>query len=619
MIPDDVLEEVRARADIVEIVGEVVDLKKAGKDFKGRCPFHDDHSPSFYVVPAKGFYHCFGCGEDGDVFSFVMKRQGFDFIEAVKYVGAKAGVPVREVKRGRPEDDPNRPLHEANAYANDFFQKRLWDDEAGRTARSYLERRGIGRETAERFGLGYAPGGWHALRDAAAQHGIDPDVLLELGLLTRSERSDEPYDRFRERVMFPIEDIGGRVVGFGGRVLPGSKSKAKYMNSPESPVYHKGQILYGLSRAKNEIRRQGAALVVEGYMDVVSLAAAGVQGTVAALGTSLTEAHARLVKRYATRAYLCFDSDAAGLKATFRAGDVLLAEGVHPSVVSFPEGEDPDSIVQDGGAEALRPYVEGAVDVLDRKIQILEERGYFETIEKTRSAIDRLLPTLRAAADPTLRDLYVERVAARTGVQRDTLERELTAHFARRPEPRPPRPEPSRTPRLATRIRGMGAERQLLLLLVKDRTWIESARETLGPEDFDDQGYRRIFELLLEQPDLDHAPPELPDTERRRLDALLGDTQEFGEAGRVFAETVGRIRGAAVDRQLQRLDVAIAKARSDGDDDRIRELLVEKQRLTRERAEGPVTRSDWRRTSRKTLGLSGPGTPTHEPPKDERE
>ncbi len=609
MIPDETVEEVRARSDIVEIVGEVVDLKKAGKDFKGRCPFHEDHSPSFYVVPTKGFYHCFGCGEDGDVFSFVMKRMGLDFVEAVKHVGARSGVVVREVRGQRPEEDPNRPLHEANAFADDFFQKRLWDGDDGAGARAYLEGRGIDRETAERFRIGFAPDQRHALRQAASQHGLEQDVLLELGLLARSDSADDAFDRFRNRLMFAIEDLGGRVVGFGGRVLPGNRSRAKYVNSPESAVYHKGSLLYGLVRAKNAIRRQGSALVVEGYMDVVSLAAAGVENSVAALGTALTEEHARLLKRFTTQAYLCFDSDAAGLKATFRAGDVLLREGVHPSVVTLPEGDDPDSIVRAGGAEALRPHVEAAVDVLDRKLQILDERGYFQTIEKTRQAIDRLLPTLRAAADPTLRDLYVDRVAARTGVQKVTLERELTVEPARRQaaQSRPGRPPPPG--RRGTRIRGMGAERQFLLLLIKDRTWIEAAGEVVGPEDFVDQGYRRIFELLIERPELDHASAELEEGLRRKLEGLLADTRQFGEAGRVFEETVGRMRGAVVDRRLQALDREIADAQRSADDDRMRTLLVEKQRLSRERAEGSVTRSDWRRTSRKTLGMSAQHTP----------
>ena len=197
MIPDDVVEEVRARADIVDVIGELVQLKKAGREYKANCPFHEERTPSFYVVPDKGFYKCFGCGKSGDVFSFVMERQGMDFVEAVKHVAARAGVEVREVKRGREEEDPHQPLYETNAFAKDWFRTQLLDPKVGARARAYLEGRGVGMETAERFGLGWAPDEWRALREAAATHGLDEQLMLELGLLGTSEKSSEPYDRFR--------------------------------------------------------------------------------------------------------------------------------------------------------------------------------------------------------------------------------------------------------------------------------------------------------------------------------------------------------------------------------------------------------------------------------------
>jgi len=425
MIPDDVVDEVRARADIVEVIGEHVALKRAGKDFKARCPFHEERTPSFYVVPSKGFYKCFGCNESGDVFTFLMKRLGLSFVDAVKYVAERAGVEIREVSRQGGED-PYRHLYEANSFAQEFFEKSLWDEKTGKGARAYLKGRGIGRETAERFSLGYAPDEWRALREGSAVHGIDDAVLLEVGLLIQREEGKEPYDRFRNRVIFPIESTSGRVLAFGGRVLgKGGKGMPKYLNSPESPVYHKGEVLYGLSWAKNAIRREEGALVVEGYMDAVSLTAGGIENVVAPLGTAMTEAQARLLARYCTRAFLLFDSDPAGLKATFRAGDVLLAAGLHPAVVTLPPGEDPDTIVRKEGPEAVREYLSQAVDVLDRKLQILEERDYFSSIERTRGAVDRLLPTLRAAKDPALRDIYVAKVAERTGVRRETLNAEL--------------------------------------------------------------------------------------------------------------------------------------------------------------------------------------------------
>jgi DNA primase len=600
MIPDESVEEVRARADIVEVVGEVVPLKRSGKDFKGKCPFHDDRTPSFYVVPAKGFYTCFGCGESGDVFTFLMKRQGLEFVDAVKQLGARYGVDVREVRGTRPEEDPYRPLYEANAFARDFFKRMLWEEPQGEPARAYLEKREIPRETAERFELGFAPDGWHALREAAATHEMDDEVLIEVGLLIRNERRTDPYDRFRNRLVFPIEGVGGQVVGFGGRVIA-AKGSPKYVNSPESPIYHKGETLYGLNWARNEIRRRESALVVEGYMDVVALGAVGIDNVVATLGTAMTEEHARLIKRYTTRVYLLFDSDQAGLKATFRAGDALLTEGLQPSVVTLPPGEDPDSIVRREGSAAMAAYLDQAVDVLDRKIQILEERGYFESIEKRRTAVDRLLPTLRAAADPTLRDLYVSRVASRTGVRPETLEQELVKgpeRPASRPPTRAPRPRGPRVPR-------MGAERQLLLVLVKNRDWIEAAAEQVGPDDFVDAGYRAVFELLIREPELRHVSAEIDSTTARRLEELLGNEEELAHGGRVLSESLARIRGAALDRRLEGLDRQIALA---DDEDRVRDLLSEKARLTKERREVGL---DWSVAARKTL-RAGVKTPIDE-------
>jgi DNA primase len=597
MIPDDVVEEVRARADLVQVVGEVVELKKSGKDWKGKCPFHDDRTPSFYVVPHKGFYTCFGCGESGDVFAFVMKRTGMDFNDAVKHLGQRFGVEVREVGRGDEADDPLRPLYEANAFARDWFRERLLDPEGGARARAYLDQRGIDADTGERFGLGYAPDGWRELRDHAAGHGFSEDLLLEVGLLTTSERAKEPYDRFRDRVVFPIESVTGKVVAFGGRVLgPSGKGIPKYLNSPESPVYHKGEILYALGWNRNTIRREEVALVVEGYMDVVSLAAGGIGNAVATLGTALTWEHARLLRRYTGRALLLFDSDEAGLRATFRAGDALLAAGIHPSVVTLPEGEDPDTLIQRQGPAALRRHLASAVDVLDRKIQLLDEHGYFGSIDRTRRAVDKLLPTVRAAADPALRDLYVAKVAERTGVRRETLEEEVRRGTAPGSTPIPsqgaaagapaggrgarPSRDGGRSSRRARVFGGLGPERQLLLVLLRSREWIERAAEQIGEDDFHDAGYREIFRRLLEDPELAPDDPRLEERARRLLEDLLGDPEVLDHAGRILEESMAVLRDRRQQRRQTELEEALRAAPDSG---RKRELLEEMERLRRER------------------------------------
>lgn len=576
MIPDDVIDEVRARADIVDIISEIVPLKKAGREYKANCPFHEERTPSFCVVPDKGFFKCFGCGKSGDVFGFVMERQGMDFVDAVKYVAARSGVEVREVRRGREEDDPNRPLYELNAFARSWFSERLADGEGGAKARKYLDGRGIGAAAVERFGLGFAPDEWRAFREAAGRHGFDDDAMLQLGLLRQSDRSKEPYDGFRSRIMFPIESLGGKVVGFGGRILEGAGNDGpKYINSPETPIYQKGQTLYGLSWAKNHIRKEAVAIVVEGYLDVVSLAASGFENVVAPLGTAVTPDQAQLLSRYCTRVLLLFDSDAAGLRATFKAGDILLSAGLHPAVVSMPEGEDPDTLVRSAGPDALKSLLDDAVDVLDRKLQILDQRDHFSSIERTRAAVDRLLPTLRAARDPALRDIYVSKVADRTGVRRETLEGELrraqpaasSAYLSAAPTPRHPR------------VRSGGAESQLLKIMVRGVEWVERTAELISPEDFDDPSHRAIFEALLDDPEVRAPPASMDLVAAKRFDEILDDREELAHGVDVFTNSINRIRVLALDRRIQDLQRRIEAA--DGDDEKL-ELTAEKARWASE-------------------------------------
>jgi DNA primase len=605
VIPDEVVEEVRQRADIVEVVGEVVALKRAGKDYKGKCPFHEDRSPSFFVVPDKRMYHCFGCGAQGDVFRFLMERQGLGFLDAVRELGNRYGVEIREIRRGETEDDPLRPHYEANAFARDFFRRSLADPQLGERARAYLAERGIDEGTQERFGLGYAPDDWRGLRAAAALHGIPDELLLEVGLLTTSERAPEPYDRFRDRIIFPIESEVGRVVGFGGRVLAAAgKGVPKYLNSPETPVYHKGSVLYALGWSRNAIRKEGSALVTEGYMDVVALAASGIEHAVATLGTALTPDQARLLRRYTDHALLLFDSDEAGLRATFRGADVLLAAGVQPLVVSLPSGEDPDSLVRRVGADGLRRHLDAAVDVVDRKLQLLAEHGFFESIDRTRTAVDKLIPTLRAATDPTLRDIYVAKVAEKTGVRRETLEAEIRQVGAGAGGGRPGapstegmgpgggspganrgRPGPARGGQGARGGRSrplptLGPERQLLLVLLRTRDWVERAAERIGPGEFRDPVDRAIFQVLLDDPDFTELPPGLAPEVVRRIEELQGDPEELDHTQLVFDAAITRLLDRSFD---QRREALMRELEAAPDAEAEARVASEMQRLRRER------------------------------------
>ncbi|HEX9895341.1 MAG TPA: DNA primase, partial [Gemmatimonadales bacterium] len=420
MIPDEIIEQVRDGADLVGIVGETVALKRTGTDYRGPCPFHGGKGRNFAVIPKKGLYYCFVCHEGGDVFTWFRKHFGMDYPTAVREVARRVGVVIPE-NGPRQGPDPREPLFGAVAVAQEFFARQLMESAEAEPARLYLGSRLVTLEQAGELGLGHAPRG-NAFLDEMRKLGIDQPVLLEAGLVHQRDDGSVAA-RFRGRLLFPIHDLRGRVVGFGGRLLgPG---EPKYLNSPETPVFHKGSQLYHLHLAKGAIRKEETVIVVEGYFDVIRLTLAGIEHVVAPLGTALTEGQAQVLRRFAKTAILLFDSDRAGLRATFRTGDELLRHGIRVRVASMPPGEDPDTLVQKGGAAALQPLLRDAMDVLERKLLLLEQHGWFEDVSKRRDALDRILPTLRAASDAMVRDLYIGRVAERVGVSRETLEREL--------------------------------------------------------------------------------------------------------------------------------------------------------------------------------------------------
>lgn len=572
MVSDALVEQIRERADLAAIVGEHTSLRRVGKSFRGPCPLHGGDGPNFSVDPDRGIFKCFVCGEGGDVYAFLMKRLGLDFPSAVRHVGERVGVEVPDREERR--EDPHAHLREAAAFAEEWFQERLRSPE-GELARGYLEGRGIALDVALEHGLGYAPDAWRDLRDAAARRGLEEPHLLELGLLATSERAPEPYDRFRHRLIFSIRDLRERPIGFGGRALDRDARGPKYINSPDSPIFHKGEVLYGLSRARNEIRREGFAAVVEGYTDVLSLHVHGLPVAVAALGTAFTPSQAETLSRYTERAYLLYDSDAPGLRATFRTADVLLAAGVHPLVATLPDGEDPDSLVRGRGLDALRPFLDDAVDVLERKLQILERQGYLESVEGRRRAVDGLLSTLRAVRDPALRDIYLDRAAERTGVRRETLVHEV-ARTPGGPRPGGPRALPPEGPEPGL---PHGVERNLLLLLLRDEGLVERVvRAGVGPEHFRQAEFRRIFAGMIRAgPELRDRPWDklFPPGLASRVERLLADPTELTDPESILEESIGRLLHRPRLKRLREIDRELELA----EEGQARELLAEKQRI----------------------------------------
>jgi DNA primase len=604
MIPDEVVERVRHEADIVAIVGEFVKLKRAGTSFRGPCPFHQGKHDNFAVTP-RGGYVCFVCGEKGDLFTFVQKRLGLDFVESVKWVGARAGIEVREVSRAAEVADPREPSWEINAAAAAWFADRLWSDQSGGPAREYLAGRGLTRADAERFSLGWAPRDASALRDHLATLGFDPDRQLQAGLLVRRDGSAELRPRFHNRLIFPIADPAGHWAGFGGRLIgPG---EPKYLNSGESEVFAKRTLLYGMHTARNAIRRADRVLVVEGYFDAIRLVLAGIEEVVAPLGTALTEEQSVMLRKYTRNVYLLYDSDKAGLKATFKAGDALLAVGASVQVVSLPAGEDPDTFVARAGGPALERALAQSVDVFDRKIQILERAGYFADLRRRREAVDKLLPTLRAASDPLTRDLYLTRAAEVSGASRDMLERELAREpdRPRRIEPPPAGPpadqdgpEPG-SPRVraggdrrTTRRVATVAERELIRHLLHQRRYVESVGERVGSDSFTDPWYRAIYAALLDQgadAGIESLAAALEPPAVAVLQSLLEETGGLERADEVVAGSMNALMARELDLRVTEVERDIRLAQGDDQDALVQErerLLGELKALGRPRWKG---------------------------------
>ena len=583
MIPDDVVEQVREAADIVSIVGELVKLKRVGSSYRGPCPFHQGKDPNFSVT-AKGGYHCFVCHEKGDVFTFVQKRLGLDFVEAVKYVGGKAGVEVREVRRDRgAEQDPREPFWEMNAAAAEFFRRALESD-AGAPARAYLDSRDVGGELAGRFGLGFAPR-HHELRAHLTALGFDDARQVEAGLLVVRDEGGEPRSRFRQRLMFPIYDAQNRVIAFGGRVI--GEGEPKYLNSPESPTFSKSVTLYGINWAKQAMRRDERVLLVEGYFDCLRLHAAGVESAVAPLGTALTEQQAEVIRRYTSTAFLLYDSDKAGLKATFRAGDILLQRGVKVHVVTFPRGEDPDTFVRAQGRAGLEAQLAAAIDVFERKLQILQRGGWLSDLRRKRVALDRLLPTIRAATDPMTRGLYLARAAEVIGVTADSLEQELRQPAGRSRSPAPERPAPPAPEHARRQERrrsfasvGTSAERELVRLLIHRRHDVEVVAERVGVDNFRDQSLAEIFTRLLAAPDepLDALAATLDEDTVAVLNDLAASHGGLDLPARIIDDCVSAFRQREIGEEMEALDRQMLLADAAAKD----ELMRAKKRLQAE-------------------------------------
>ena len=418
------IEEIRSANDIVDVVSQHVRLKKRGKNFTGLCPFHQEKTPSFTVSSEKQVYHCFGCGRGGNVFTFVMEFEKVSFTEAVRSLAEKVGIVISFVESDQEHQSEIESLYNVCRFAGLTFYNNLTKTDEGRSALEYYHQRGFTDETIRTFGLGYAMNSWDGFAKRAKEEGLKREDLLKAGLLrTREDGTD--YDYFRGRAMFPIFITTGRVVGFGARKLREDDPLGKYINSPETPIYNKSRILFGLFHSKDAVRSEENALMVEGYADLISLYQAGIQNVVASSGTALTEEQVQLISRYTKRLTLVYDADSAGSNATLRGMDIALAQDLDISIVELPEGEDPDSFVRKSGGKEFRKLLEQAVSFIDFKAKQFLRAGAFATPEGKTQAVRSIVQSIAKMRDELKRNFYIKEVATKYDVYESILYREL--------------------------------------------------------------------------------------------------------------------------------------------------------------------------------------------------
>lgn len=590
-IPEDVIARIRDRADIVEIIGAHLSLSKAGQHYKGLCPFHSEKTPSFTVSPSRQMFHCFGCGEGGNVFTFLMKIEGASFPTVVRALGEKLGIRVEEPATSpaaKQRAAQSERLVALNRAAADFFHRTLLSDPAAEPARAYLRNRGMTAETIERFGIGYAPQAWDGVlkaltradKAAGGQAGWSVEDLAAAGLVVAREREqagrksgETPgyYDRFRGRVMLPIRDLQKRVIGFGGRVL--DDMVPKYLNSPETPLFRKGRALYALEWAREGIARAGQVVIVEGYFDAIALHQAGLPNVVATLGTALTTEHVEVIRRFTSRVVLLFDPDAAGVRAALRTLDLFLGSGLAVQVGSLPAGDDPDTFIRSRGVEAFTTLIRAAPSLLEFTVEgslTTDRRG---SVEARVRCVEEVLALLQKLSNPVEKAAAIRHVADRLGLDEAVLlerYRSLPRNVARSQAP------PLREPEAP-----LPKDEEVLARLLLHEQLTPGMVAQLTAADFTDPRVRQLITLTLEGRD---AQDDVLCGRIAR--ALLLSEMPYDDTGTAFRESVQTLQLRRLASEIQAVKTAQHTAERAGQVGTARTLLLrlnalqqEKQRL----------------------------------------
>ena len=491
-ISEEILEKIKSQNDIVDVISERVRLKKAGRNFTGLCPFHNEKTPSFSVSQEKQIYKCFGCGEAGNVISFVMKDKNLPFIEAVKYLANRANIPLKLGNGEQSQSNRKKELlYKVNVEAAKFFFSNLMNNQ---NAKEYFLNRGIKEETIKKFGLGYANDSWNSLMFYLRKKGINDGLLEEAGLISVNKEKGRKYDRFRNRVMFPVFDYQGKVIGFGGRVL--DDSKPKYLNSPETLVFQKGTNLYGLNFALKHNMSERYFVIVEGYMDLISLHQYGITNVVASLGTALTINQARLLKRYADKVVISYDADLAGQMATLRGLEILRTAGFDVRVLSIPQGKDPDEYVRSNGREAFLKLINNAEPLIDYRIKKAEEGIDFKNSQSVILYSKRIMDII-SDLDPIEKDVYIKKASENTGIKEQALYDILKIKMKDNRENDFRNNKEEDRSKLYVEPGFLKAERTLLKMMLENEEYLQYIEERISENDFILLEHKEIFTVII--------------------------------------------------------------------------------------------------------------------------
>ena len=559
------------------IVSQHISLKKSGQNFIGLCPFHSEKTPSFVVSPAKQIFHCFGCHAGGDVLTFLMKMEGKSFPETVRYLAEKLGIRIGPPSSAHREPQEDRSwIYKAHEDALHFYHTLLMKNPEGKPARDYLRHRGITAETAEAFQLGFSSSAWDALQGAMLKAGWTPSQLERAGLIiARDEKrqgSRGHYDRFRSRLLFPIMDLQGRVCGFGGRVLD-PKGMPKYLNSPESPVFSKGRLLYALEKAREAIHQSGFIIVVEGYFDVIAAHQAGIKNVVATLGTALTESHLYLMKRFAQKIKLIFDPDEAGVRAALRSVELVSAIGLSTEVVQLPEGEDPDSFLKKHGGEAFRTAVNHGTRLMDFALERSLAHPDAHTIDGKLRIVQQVMPMIQGLPHPVERGHYLKKLAEELDIKEQDLREELKTQSSRM----------KRTPvalKPALPDRFPKEEEILIHLLIHQHLSIKQLLEEIQVDDLSDPRSRQIVKTLVDCYELsgtfqlkdilhqDVFHPELASF----LTGLSVKEPDYEDRDQTMADCLRTVKKKRLQVSMKAIQSQIGLAEQEGDLEQIRNL-----------------------------------------------